>query len=279
VGQSDGAPIGPIHGSDPGLRLVGLAFLIVGSLNLAWVTFLVLVGAPAVRSPVGSPVFTRFAVFKALWSLPAVVGAGLWWRRTWAPRAAIGLGGLLSLAWLSGIYSQGWAALAVLVSTVYLASRSMRRSRVAAPGAPADGSPTTRRASMRLAGGIGLLLLAAIAVGTQLLLLGATTTGGLDLLGIWIATAMLAVFAVAFLIAGVLVLALRHRDAPAVVGAALGALAALHSLSAGAPVWYPLMPGLVALALFASVNLGPGAPAADPGGQGERPARKPVSSD
>jgi hypothetical protein len=283
VEPSDAAPIRPAR--DLGVRAVGLAFLVVGSLNLAAAMLLVLLGAPVVTAAVGSPAFTRFAVFTALWFMPVLVGAGLWWHRTWAPRAGIGLGGLLSLASLSGVdarpvaFAPGWATLAMLASTVYLAGRSMRSSHAAAPGAPADTSPTTRRATMRLAGGLGLLLLAAIAVGTELVLLGTTTSGGLDLLGIWIATAMLAVLAVASLMAGVLVLALRQRDAPAVVGAALSALAALYSLAAGAPIWYPLMPALVALALFASIRVGPVTPRTDLGRQGERPNAKPASID
>ncbi len=120
-------------------------------------------------------------------------------------------------------------------------------------GSARKSGPTSGRRNARVAGGLGLLSLSVFAAGTTLpLLLAPSPTGLDDLLGLWIASALLVLFAGAAALTGAVVLLFRHRAAPAIAGVALCAVAALLSLVAGAPI-FALLPSLVALVLLRSL--------------------------
>jgi drug/metabolite transporter (DMT)-like permease len=114
-------------------------------------------------------------------------------------------------------------------------------------------SPDIPPMRLRLLGGFGLLGLA-IASTVVALALHSPQPYGLDQLGVWIAQVTLALFALAFLIIGLMTMFLRRHSSPAIAGLVLTALGTCLVFQAGAPLWLSALPAAVGLVLYFSVS-------------------------
>ncbi len=93
-------------------------------------------------------------------------------------------------------------------------------------------SPDILQVRLRLLGGFGLLGLA-IASTVVAFALHSPQPYGLDQLGVWISQVTLALFALAFLIVGLLTVLLRRHSSPAIAGLVLTALGTFLVFQAG----------------------------------------------
>jgi hypothetical protein len=117
-------------------------------------------------------------------------------------------------------------------------------------------SPDIIQVRLRLLGGFGLLGLA-IASTVVAFALHSPQAYGLDQLGVWIAQVTLALFALAFLVVGLLTVLLHRHSSPAIAGlvlTALGTCLVFQAGQAGAPLWLSALPASVAVVLYFSVS-------------------------
>jgi Na+-transporting NADH:ubiquinone oxidoreductase subunit NqrB len=114
-------------------------------------------------------------------------------------------------------------------------------------------SPDIRQLRLRLLAGFGLLGLAIVST-VVAFTLHSPQPYGLDQLGVWIAQVTLALFALAFLVVGLLTVLLRRHSLPAIAGLVLTALGTYLVFQVGAPLWLSALPAAVAVVLYVSVS-------------------------
>ena len=106
---------------------------------------------------------------------------------------------------------------------------------------------------LRFLGGVGLLVLAISSV-VVAVALHSPEPYGLGQLGVWMDQVVLALFALSFIVVGVLTILLRHRSSPAIAGLLLTAIGTCLVFEAGAPIWLWALPASVAVVLSFSVS-------------------------